>query len=189
MKYLKKPIELYLKDLGRKKPVPGGGSAAALVGSLGAGLLMMVAAYTIGKKKYKKHWQYAEKVYRELAVVRDALNRLIDEDIRAYENVSKVRQSKDDRSYQRALKEASQPPFSVCELTAHAMTLAGGLKSRGNANLISDTRTGMGLLREAFKAARLNVDINLKYIHDKDYRKKVNGKILSLEKKIKNNKV
>src|SRR2546423_15136788 len=38
--------------LAAKQPTPGGGSAAALVGALGAGLVSMVCQYTVGREKY-----------------------------------------------------------------------------------------------------------------------------------------
>ena len=38
--------------LGSDAPAPGGGSAAALAGALGAALTAMVGSLTVGKKKY-----------------------------------------------------------------------------------------------------------------------------------------
>ena len=39
-------------ELASKKPVPGGGGAAALVAALGVALNTMVANFSIGKKKF-----------------------------------------------------------------------------------------------------------------------------------------
>ena len=38
--------------LASKQPTPGGGSAAALAGALGAGLVSMVCRYTVGRERY-----------------------------------------------------------------------------------------------------------------------------------------
>lgn len=38
--------------LGSDAPAPGGGSAAALAGALGAALTAMVGSLTVGRKKY-----------------------------------------------------------------------------------------------------------------------------------------
>ena len=45
-------IHAYLEALSAREPTPGGGSVAALVGALAAGLGVMVANFTLGRKKY-----------------------------------------------------------------------------------------------------------------------------------------
>jgi formiminotetrahydrofolate cyclodeaminase len=47
--YLDKPLQDYLDELASAQPTPGGGSAAALSGAMGASLASMVARLTIGK--------------------------------------------------------------------------------------------------------------------------------------------
>ena len=42
----------FLDDLAAATAAPGGGSAAAYAGAMGAALIAMVAGLTIGKKKY-----------------------------------------------------------------------------------------------------------------------------------------
>ena len=44
-------------EVSRETPAPGGGSIAALAGSLGAALACMVSNLTVGKKGYEKFWQ------------------------------------------------------------------------------------------------------------------------------------
>ena len=50
--YVDGSIHAFLDKLAGSSPEPGGGSVAALVGALGAGLVSMVASLTIGKEKY-----------------------------------------------------------------------------------------------------------------------------------------
>ena len=45
-------IEKFLDDLASQNATPGGGSAAAIIGAMGAALVAMVCNLTIGKKKY-----------------------------------------------------------------------------------------------------------------------------------------
>ena len=47
-----KKISEYLEVLSSKAPVPGGGGASALAGTLGNALGQMVVNLTVGKKKY-----------------------------------------------------------------------------------------------------------------------------------------
>ena len=42
----------FIEELASPTPAPGGGSAAAFAGAMGAALVCMVAGLTIGKKKY-----------------------------------------------------------------------------------------------------------------------------------------
>jgi len=45
-------VEKFLDDLASGAPTPGGGSAAAIIGAMGAALVSMVCNVTIGKKGY-----------------------------------------------------------------------------------------------------------------------------------------
>ena len=50
---IEKSVEGFLEELSSSSATPGGGSAAALMGSMGAALVSMVANLTTGKKKYE----------------------------------------------------------------------------------------------------------------------------------------
>ena len=47
---IEKSVEGFLEELSSSSATPGGGSAAALMGSMGASLVSMVANLTTGKK-------------------------------------------------------------------------------------------------------------------------------------------
>jgi formiminotetrahydrofolate cyclodeaminase len=53
MRYADAPFVKFLHDLAAKQPTPGGGSASAVGGALGAALASMAANFTIGNEKYK----------------------------------------------------------------------------------------------------------------------------------------
>ena len=61
--------------LGSDAPAPGGGSAAALAGALGAALTAMVGALTVGKKKYAEFDGLARET---LEKARDLEHRFLD---------------------------------------------------------------------------------------------------------------
>jgi formiminotetrahydrofolate cyclodeaminase len=81
-------LKQYLDDLASNKPAPGGGSAAALAGALGASLLSMVANFTLGKEKYKDVEDEVKDILKSLDKYRKELENLIDEDVLAYQKLS-----------------------------------------------------------------------------------------------------
>ena len=77
----------FMNALASKEPTPGGGGAAAMIGSVAAALGSMVANLTIGKKKYE---QYQEDMDRILIFLEEAIwdiNSYIEKDAEAYKPV------------------------------------------------------------------------------------------------------
>jgi len=71
MLFIEKSLKDYVAEVASGAPVPGGGSVAALAGSLGAALTSMVGNLTIGRKGYielddeiKRKWTTALKRYK-----------------------------------------------------------------------------------------------------------------------------
>ena len=81
-------LKTYLDDLASTKPAPGGGSAAALAGAVGAALASKVANFTIGKEKYKAVEKEISGVLDDSELLREVFNRLSSEDIHAYQNLA-----------------------------------------------------------------------------------------------------
>ncbi|MFA6321509.1 MAG: cyclodeaminase/cyclohydrolase family protein [Candidatus Omnitrophota bacterium] len=171
MPYNDRPIREYLSDLAAKKPAPGGGSAAALSAAIGAGLMSMVANYTIGNPKYKNSGADAADILNKSENYRAKLQVLVDKDIEAYEKLSAalIKSAKDSPELDGLYKEAMLPPFEICKVTAEALSLCKKLAGCGNKNLITDTAIAAILLEGAFFSAKFNVYINLKYIKDIDF--------------------
>ncbi len=163
-------IRHYLDDLAARKPAPGGGSAAALQAATGVALMSMVANYTIGNPKYKDCEKKATDILKKSEAARKKLQALIDTDVEAYGKLSKTMEgSKNTKKLDDAYKEALQPPYEVCKISAECLKLCEDLVECGNKNLITDTAIAAICLEGAFFAARFNVYINLKYINDMDY--------------------
>ena len=145
-------LKVYLDDLAAKKPAPGGGSAAALTGALGAALMSMVGNFTIGKEKYKDAQDRIKELLTKSESLRIRLMELTDLDCQAY-------QSKD-------LQKALDVPMEVARLSNELALLCPELADIGNVNLISDVGCAYYAFEAAFKSARLNVEINLKNLID-----------------------
>lgn len=157
--------------------VPGGGSVAALAGSLAAALAQMVAGLTIGRKKYAA----VEAEMRELALqaagLVTQLGALVKRDADAYTEVMaayKLPTGENDadtaariRAVDAALLRAAAVPLETARACVRVLELAAAVASRGNTNAVSDAGVA-GLLAEAScRGAVYNVRINVSALSDK----------------------
>ena len=196
--YVGKSLSNYLNNLAAKKPIPGGGSASALVASVGVALSSMVARFTIGNRHCLKQHHHVKKLLQKNERIRKRLILLIDKDAQAYLNLSRVltlsrKNRRRNKLLQLYLKQAASVPFEICVLAHKALQICFVIGKIGNINLITDTGCSGLLLEGAFHCAALNVRINLKYINDKAFVKnkervirkmayavkKLNGKIIT----------
>jgi glutamate formiminotransferase/formiminotetrahydrofolate cyclodeaminase len=190
-------LKSFIDNTAKGTPTPGGGSVAALVGSLGAALLCMAGNFTAGKPKYKSVQRDIKEILREADKLKESLFVLIGEDMKAYEKFSQASQMPKDTSLMRekrrqvlqeALKEATEVPWRVMQASLQVIELAEKLLPKGNPNLLADVGVGVLLAEAALKSAVLNVKINLSLIKDEGYksrRSKIMVEILSQASQIK----
>src|SRR5207247_4504639 len=124
-----------LDDLASAKATPGGGSAAALSGAMGAGLASMVARLTLGKAEYAGVQQEIESLVQRTESLRERFQQLMQEDIDAYGRLSASfkmphdsRASSTERAartsaIQAQLVEAALVPLEVVERAAELVQL------------------------------------------------------------------
>lgn len=187
--YLDQPLRSFLEDTASKTPTPGGGSVAALVGSLGAALLCMVGNFTLGKPKFEKVERDVREILKEADKLKEELSGLIQKDIEVYARFSQTSRMPRDTSeleekrrqaLQIALKNATQVPLTTAKLALRLLELAQLLVSKGNPNLITDVGVGALLADAALQSAALNVQINLGYIKDEEFRKRTSSVLSSM---------
>jgi formiminotetrahydrofolate cyclodeaminase len=164
-----------LESFASPAPTPGGGSAAALAGALGASLLMMVAALPRTRSGTDSDRGALDDVLRQLRHSRDHLADLADQDSDAYEAVLRAyrlpkasEQNRDERSaaIQAALHGATEVPIDVMR-ACHAAVREGITVARsGNPAAASDTGVAFELLHAALKGAASNAAINLGSLQD-----------------------
>jgi len=187
--YLDQPLRSFLEDTASKTPTPGGGSVAALVGSLGAALLCMVGNFTLGKPKFEKVERDVREILKEADKLKEELSGLIQKDIEVYARFSQTSRmprgtselkEKRRQALQIALKDATQVPLTTAKLALRLLELAQLLLSKGNPNLITDVGVGALLADAALQSAALNVQINLGYIKDEEFRKRTSSVLSSM---------
>ena len=181
--------ERFADELNSKAPVPGGGSVAALVGSLGAALAGMVGALTTGKKKYAQYETDIQRILGEAKALQDELMAQIDRDASNFLPLSKCyglpanteeEKAVKEEKMQAALKVAITAPIDIVKISYKALTLQEELAEKGSKLAVSDVGCGALCLKSAMQMAWLNVIINLKYIHDDAYVESVRSELVPM---------
>jgi len=167
-----------IEEMAAPTPTPGGGSAAALSGAVGASLLSMVAGLTVGKKGYEAVSEEMAERRGKLAPMRAQFQSFIQKDAEAFEKVmAAFKLPKDTEelkatrgvAIQEATKGAAEVPLEVMALSVDALEHALALAEKGNKNSVSDVGVGALELLTALKGAQLNVQINLGSLKDEAY--------------------
>jgi len=180
----------FLNELSTDSPAPGGGSVAALAGSLGASLATMVANLTTRNKAYRRVWPEMNDLALRGQEVKDRLCRLVDEDTDAFNKLlagfrlpknTEEESAARDEAIQGATKHATTIPFTVMEESLAAIRLAKTVAESGMKSSASDAGVAAHVGRAGVEGAWLNVRINVPQITDKawvDDRLERGGKIL-----------
>jgi formiminotetrahydrofolate cyclodeaminase len=167
----------FVKKLAGDSPTPGGGSAAALAGGLGAALCSMVTRLTLGREKYRDVWEDMERIRDAADEHSRRLLELIESDTEAYNKVMAVfKLPKEDRdqkivrqqAIQRAKIQAALVPMETLRTVADLVELVGEALDKGNPNCITDVGVAAQLIRASAMGAAYNVRINLSGSSDKD---------------------
>ena len=172
------PFTDLLRAFRSPDPTPGGGSASALAGAVGASLLAMVAALPKSRAETEEDARRLRAAGERCAAVSDRLAALIDEDSRAYDDVvaafklpktSDAEKSARSIRVQEALRGATEVPLDVIRTSVDALEQGAVVAEFGNPNARSDVQVGLELIGAAVRGARLNVDINLETVKDEAY--------------------
>jgi formiminotetrahydrofolate cyclodeaminase len=182
--YINESIKKYIDDLAAREPVPGGGSAAALTGALGAALLEMACNFTIGNKKYKDMEEAISGYLILIKKTREEFLFLVDEDAKVYSSIREAFKTKDEKIIDNALKQGYYISLKICELAKSGMAVASHLSERSNVNLMTDAGCGAELLKACFNSGVFNSEINLKGIKEVSFTEKELLVLHTLKKEI-----
>jgi formiminotetrahydrofolate cyclodeaminase len=159
-----------IERLATSDPVPGGGSAAALAGAMGAALVHMVVELSTGRPAADAHEGALAEIGAAATVAQSELLSLAEQDAVAYDAVVRARrlprgsdperQARDAR-LAAAVREATRVPLETARAAAGVFGLAELLAPIGNRNAVSDVGVAALLAATALRGAALNVQINL----------------------------
>ena len=182
-------LDDFIDEVGKDSPAPGGGSVAALSGSLGAGLGSMVASLTPAKKGYESTLGKLSARGDKLVSCLEDLKRGIDLDTEAFNDVmSAMRMPKntDEEKKHRNIaledgyKKATLVPFDTAKTCVDILEELVEVGQLGNPNSASDVGVGALMAYAGFEGAILNVKINLPNIKDTKFKDELNNKVESM---------
>lgn len=169
-------IKGFLDALSSRQPIPGGGGASALAGSIGTALGLMVGNLTVGKKKYAAVEEDVNRAMERLVVLQKHFLALADEDARVFTplaaayglpNGTETEQKHKAEVMEQCLLDATSIPLKIMEQAVNAMGLMEELAEKGSVMAVSDVGVAVQYLRTAITGAIMNVYINTKSMRNR----------------------
>jgi glutamate formiminotransferase/formiminotetrahydrofolate cyclodeaminase len=171
------PVHAFTDEVSRDTPAPGGGSIAALAGSLGAALASMVANLAQGGADAEKDAKLIA-LAEQAQVLKDRLMVAVDADTNAFNAFMEARRLPDATPEQKTarlaamqagLKVAIEVPLDTAKTSLMALELAGEAARLGKVASITDAAVGAQMAYAGVRGGIWNVIINLKDITDAAY--------------------
>jgi formiminotetrahydrofolate cyclodeaminase len=169
-KLIDKSLSQLLAAFASSDPTPGGGSASALAGAIGASLLLMVASLPKTRHGSQEDRSALSEARETLSPAARELASLIDLDTEAYDRVvsayrlpksTDAEKAQRREAIQRMMRGAIDTPLAMLR-AAHTAARAAVIVARhGNPSASSDVIVATALLDAAATGAYANVTINL----------------------------
>ena len=179
MKLVELKINDFINEVDSKSPAPGGGSVAALAGSLSSSLARMVCHLTVGKKKFKALEDDIQSLVFDamssLEEQKDIFTVLVDKDTEAFNQIMEAfklpKETEEQKLFRsRKIEEATivaiEVPKEVAENGRNVLQSLQILMQYGNKNCLSDLGVSALLLHTTIIGAVMNMKINLPGISD-----------------------
>jgi len=171
-------VQVFLNKLASKASTPGGGSAAAIMGAMGAALVSMVCNLTIGKEKYAGVEDEMKEVLSRAEGLREQMTDMIRQDVAVFDQVMGAYGMPKDteeqkiaraEAIQKALQAATDVPIACARTCVEVIRLSRTAAEKGNLNVISDAGVAVIAAQAALQSAALNVYINIGNIKDQSF--------------------
>ncbi|VAX26305.1 Glutamate formiminotransferase @ Glutamate formyltransferase / Formiminotetrahydrofolate cyclodeaminase [hydrothermal vent metagenome] len=168
----------FIDEVSRESPAPGGGSIAALAGTLGASLSSMVSNLTANKRGTENVDGILNDAAEKAQKIKNILVKAIDDDtnaFNAYMDARRLPQKTEEQKTARdtallkGLKEAVAVPFNTAKQSYKAIEIAEVVAKYGNPNSITDVGVGAQIAYTGVLGGIYNVLINLKDIKDEEF--------------------
>lgn len=181
-------LTTFSEEVASKKATPGGGSVAAYMGAMAAGLLCMVSRITLGKKEPQKEPERLEHVVKAGEDLRVKFLKLVGDDAQSFNAVMQAfKIPKEDQETRRkiiqeATKKAAEVPLSTLDYSVQLIRLVQEAATLGATSALSDVSTARAAARAAGEGAASNVLVNLASLDDKMYVEKTRARVSDLKR-------
>ena len=176
------PVDEFLDELARAKPVPGAGPAAAFVTAVSAALTAMAA------RSSRDMWRDASAVVAQAESLRARAVRLAEEDAEALEaflaeRSAAAEQETDVRDFRlgRALHRAADVPLQIAATACDAAQLASHTAEHCAGDVRADVAAAAVLAAGAARAAAHLVEVNLTALHGDERVARARGLVQAAE--------
>jgi formiminotetrahydrofolate cyclodeaminase len=178
MKFAEMSVAQLLEALSSSEPTPGGGTAAAIAGAMGASLLVMVTGLAKSRNNTDEEKAALGKARAVLRPLTADLARLADADSESFNavmaayrlpKVSDEDKAARSRAIQHALRGATIVPLDTLRACTDALAQAQAVAQHGNRAAASDAGVAIALLGAAAAGAHANVRSNLESIKDEGF--------------------
>ncbi|EGG19026.1 hypothetical protein DFA_02269 [Cavenderia fasciculata] len=161
------PIHQFIDMIASKNTNPGGGSASALIASVGIALGSMVGWMTYGRKNSSTHLDDKMKsLIQSLDQIMRQLTPYIDEDPKAYNNyINQVKQNPNQINRQ-VLNETVLVPLRMMRLGNQCWPLMVEIANHGNFASLPECQVGAKSLHLGIWGASRNIFVNVNQIKD-----------------------
>ncbi len=168
----------FTDEVSRESPAPGGGSIAALSGSLGAALVSMVTNLTAYKKGTEELDEQLNSIAEKSQKIKDELIKAVDDDTNAFNEYMDARRLPKkteeekiarEKAMLEGLKKAVRVPLRTAELSLEALKLSAEAVNIINPNSITDVGVAAQVAFAGVIGGIYNVLINLKDISDDEF--------------------
>lgn len=172
----------FVEEVAARSSAPGGGSVAAALAAMGAGLGSMVAKLTQGVRKFEDSEMAMRQAISALHQTTRDLIPMIDADTRAFDEYSRAlrmpRKTQEEKSarkamMQKGLKTAVETPLATMRLADGAWEAMLLVARQGNIACKSDVQVGARSLETGIWGAHQNILINLGGISDESFKTRI----------------
>ncbi len=190
-------IEDFVNEVSRDSSTPGGGSIAALSGSIGAALSSMVSNLSTGGRRTADIDPILMPVAEEAQELKDDLLKGVDEDTNAFDKYMEAKRmpksteeerKKRKKAMQEGLKHAIEVPMNTAKTSAKVIDLAEKAAEHGKKDAVSDALVAAQMAYSGVVGGIANVKINLGDIEDQEFVDEMLEECQKLKEEYKNKK-